>query len=163
MSTYFSNTVGWKVHTHMQSGTGMYYDRLCTGTVDYALDLRTHSQTHMHTLLSLTKYQVVSWHHAICVMCILIWHAADCHLSQMWTKMERLEGAPWPVERCYHAATCLNYGDTHPLLLVTGGVDKNLITLADAWILDIHSRSWREVRKVKCVLCTKKVWLIDQL
>ena len=59
--------------------------------------------------------------------------------------MERPEGAPWPVERSGHAACCLNYGEEHPQLLVTGGLDKNGKTLQDAWILDIKSGRWREV------------------
>ena len=75
----------------------------------------------------------------------------------MWTKLERPEGAPFPAERCYHAATCLNYGDDHPQLLVTGGLDKNLKTLSDAWLLDINTGRWREVREVEgwCVCVTK--------
>ena len=54
-------------------------------------------------------------------------------------------GAPWPVERASHAAICLNYGEEHPQLLVTGGVDNNGNTLGDAWILDVKSGRWREV------------------
>ena len=64
-----------------------------------------------------------------------------CHLSQEWTKLEKLGGAPWPIERTAHAACCLNYGE----LLVTGGLDKNGTTLQDAWILDVKSGRWREV------------------
>ena len=67
------------------------------------------------------------------------------HHSQEWTKLEKPEGAPWPVERSAHAACCLNYGEEHPQLLVTGGVDKNYTTLQDVWILDVNSRRWREV------------------
>ena len=68
-----------------------------------------------------------------------------CHLSQKWTKLEKPEGAPWPVERAGHAACCLNYGEEHPQLLVTGGCDNNDTTLRDAWILDVKSGRWREV------------------
>ena len=67
------------------------------------------------------------------------------HLFQEWTKLERSKGAPWPVERDAHAACCLNYGEKHPQLLVTGGVDKTGNTLQDAWILDVKSGRWREV------------------
>ena len=75
----------------------------------------------------------------------------------MWTKLERPEGATWPVERSGHAATCLNYGDDHPQLLVTGGLDKNLKTLNDAWMLDINTGRWREVRDGGCVcVCMTK-------
>ena len=48
-----------------------------------------------------------------------------CHLPQEWTKLERPERTPWPVERASHAATCLNYREEHPQLLVTGGIDKD--------------------------------------
>ena len=75
-------------------------------------------------------------------------------MSQEWTKLERPEGDPWPVVRQAHAACCLNYDDHHPQLLVTGGLDKNYKTLSDAWLLDINTRRWREVREVEvCVVC----------
>ena len=64
---------------------------------------------------------------------------------QGWTKLEGAEGAPWPVERSSHDACCLNYGEEHPQLLVIGGMDNDLNTLQDAWILDVKSRRWREV------------------
>ena len=67
------------------------------------------------------------------------------HLSQEWTKLERPTGAPWPAERASHAACCLNFGQDHPQVLVTGGLDKNGNTLNDIWILDIKSGMWREV------------------
>lgn len=66
----------------------------------------------------------------------------------MWTKLDRHEGAPWPAERSFHAATCLNYGDDHPQLLVTGGLGKENKVLSDAWLLDINTGRWREVREV---------------
>ena len=65
------------------------------------------------------------------------------HLLKEWTKLKRLEGASWPVERSGHAACCLNYGEEHPQLLVSGGVDENNVTLDDVWILDVKSGSWR--------------------
>ena len=49
------------------------------------------------------------------------------------------------MDRSSHAACCLNFGEEHPQLLVTGGVDKNGNTLGDAWILDVKSGRWREV------------------
>ena len=66
-------------------------------------------------------------------------------LFQEWTKLERPVEAPWPVERCGHATCCLNYGEEHPQLLVTGGLSKNDTTLSDAWILDVKSGSWKTV------------------
>ena len=73
----------------------------------------------------------------------------------MWTKLERPEGATWPVERTDHAACCLNYGDDHPQLLVTGGVDKKNKTISDGWVLDVNTGRWREVRDGGCVCVTK--------
>ena len=69
-------------------------------------------------------------------------------LSQEWTKLEQLEGAPWPVGRSGHAACCLNFGEDDPALLMTGGFDQNYNTLKDAWLLEVHSGRWREVREL---------------
>ena len=61
------------------------------------------------------------------------------------------------MERTRHAACCLNFGDDLPQLLVTGGVDENLKTLSDAWLLDINTGRWREVREVEgCGVCVTK-------
>ena len=80
----------------------------------------------------------------------------------MWTKLERPEGATWPVERSYHAATCLNYGDDHPQLLVTGGLDKKNKTISDGWVLDINTGRWREVREVEVCVCDQtKKWFYN--
>ena len=78
-------------------------------------------------------------------MCLL-WY-----LSQEWTKLEKPERALCPVGRSSHAACCLNYGEEHPQLLVTGGVDKSGNTLQDAWILDVNSGRWRKVSGDECV------------
>ena len=75
------------------------------------------------------------------IVCVCFMH----HLSQEWTKLENSGVSPWPVGRDAHAACCLNYGEEHPQLLVTGGVDKDGISLQDAWILDVTSGEWREV------------------
>jgi len=69
-------------------------------------------------------------------------------LFQEWNKLEQPEEAPWPVGRSIHAACCLNYGDDEPVLLVTGGIDDHYNTLKDAWLLEVHSGRWREVREV---------------
>ena len=44
-----------------------------------------------------------------------------------------------------HAACSLNFGDDHPQLLVTGGLDRSDNVLDDAWILDVRARTWRKV------------------
>ncbi len=62
--------------------------------------------------------------------------------------MEPVEGEPWPVERSYHAACCLNYGQDHPQLLVHGGWDIDIKILGDMLILDINTGKWAEVSLV---------------
>ena len=60
--------------------------------------------------------------------------------------MEPVQGDPWPEERSDHAACCLNYGDTHPKLMVHGGLGAGDKILEDFWILDIDTGKWTEVR-----------------
>ena len=60
--------------------------------------------------------------------------------------MKPLPGAPQPVERRYHGACCLNYGEDHPKVLIHGGLDIDLNVLGDMWILDVNSCKWTEVR-----------------
>ena len=52
------------------------------------------------------------------------------------------------MERSSHPACCLNYGEEKSVLLMTGGLDDNDNTLKDAWLLEVHSGRWREVREV---------------
>ena len=66
--------------------------------------------------------------------------------------MDHHEGQPCPVARCDHAAVCLDYGGDHPQLLVIGGRDAGLKVLNDAWMLDVQSGRWREVRVYACRL-----------
>ena len=71
---------------------------------------------------------------------------SDCSIFiQHWTKLDRHEGEPCPMGRSAHAAVCLDYGD-HPQLLVTGGRSVDGKALRDAWMLDVQSGRWREVR-----------------
>ena len=60
--------------------------------------------------------------------------------------MEPLPGVPQPVERDYHGACCLNYGEDNPKLLISGGADEGYNVLGDMWILDVNSGKWTEVR-----------------
>ena len=60
--------------------------------------------------------------------------------------MEPLPEVPQPVERSYHGACCLNYGEDNPKLLISGGVDEDDNVLGDMWILDVNSGKWTEVR-----------------
>ena len=59
--------------------------------------------------------------------------------------MEPLPGVPQPVERWYHGACCLNYGEDNPKVLMSGGL-KGTNVLGDMWILDVNSGKWTEVR-----------------
>ena len=68
---------------------------------------------------------------------------------QEFTKVEQCEGEPWPVGRISHAACCLGYGGDHAQLLVTGGIGEDNKTLKDAWLFDLSSGKWREVREQK--------------
>ena len=54
-------------------------------------------------------------------------------------------------------ACCLNYGEDNPQVLVTGGVDKNVNTLHDSWILDVKSGRWKEVSNQVHMI----VWLVQ--
>ncbi len=62
--------------------------------------------------------------------------------------MKPAQGEPWPVERRYHAACCLNYGQDYPHLLVYGGVGKDLKTLGDMWTLNVDTGKWTEASLV---------------
>ena len=57
-------------------------------------------------------------------------------------------GVPQPVGRRSHGACCLNYGEDHPKLLISGGLDEGYNVLGDMymWILDVNSGKWTEVR-----------------
>ena len=109
-----------------------------------------HMDFERFTELSNAKLEngTVSSRKLIIVTCTIL-----CHLSQEWTKLKRLEGVIWPVERDSHAACCLNYGEEHPQLLVTGGLDNDGNTLSDAWILDVNSGRWSEVNDSTTGVC----------
>ena len=62
------------------------------------------------------------------------------------TKAEPLPGVPEPVERRSHGACSLNYGEDHPKVLISGGLNEGSHVLGDMWILDINSGEWTEVR-----------------
>ena len=65
---------------------------------------------------------------------------------QDWRKLDPHEGNPCPVTTSCHAAVCLGYGGDHPHLLVIGGKKADNTVLSDAWMLDLKSGRWREVR-----------------
>ena len=60
--------------------------------------------------------------------------------------MEPAQGDQWPEARDDHATCCLNYGEDHPMILVSGGRTKGLKILENLWILDVDSGKWTEVR-----------------
>ena len=66
--------------------------------------------------------------------------------------------------RSSHAACCLNYGEEHPQLLVSGGRDKDSITLGDLWVLDVEAGTWKEVRWITCMIWVQVIvvpWLLN--
>ena len=71
---------------------------------------------------------------------------------QNWKKLNKSGDGPWPEERSSHAACCLNYGQQFPQLLVSGGVDRENMPLADLWILDIERVNWREASEIIATL-----------
>ena len=111
----------------------------------------TELSTSCSVLLWLVNY---TWCHLQATVIQNMYVCVLWYLSQEWTKLEKPEGASWPVERSAHAACCLNYGEEHPQLLVTGGWDKNDNTLQDAWVLDVNSGRWRKVSCDECVNCS---------
>ena len=60
--------------------------------------------------------------------------------------MEPAQGDQWPEARYGHSACVFNYGEEHPTVLVSGGVDIYHKVLGDMWILDVDSGRWTEVR-----------------
>ena len=65
--------------------------------------------------------------------------------------MEPAQGDQWPEARYSHAACCLNSGEDHPMVLVSGGQGKkdNKI-LGDMWTLDVDNGKWTQVRMLVC-------------
>ena len=63
----------------------------------------------------------------------------------MITKVEPLEGEPWPVGRTDHAACCLGYAGDHIHLLVTGGIDRGGNVLKDVWLFNLSLKKWKKV------------------
>jgi hypothetical protein len=70
----------------------------------------------------------------------------DLISMQHWSKLDDREADPRPMERCDHAAVCLGYGGDNPELLVTGGRGAGNKVFSDAWLLDVQSGRWKEVR-----------------
>ena len=68
----------------------------------------------------------------------------DMYMQEV-TKVEPVPGDPWPLERGGHSACCLNYGESWPQLLVSGGLHGVIEVLKDMWILDVNSGKWKEV------------------
>ena len=81
------------------------------------------------------------------------------YFTQNWRKLNKSGDGPWPEERFYHAACCLNYGQQFPQLLVSGGLDRQRKPLEDLWILDIERGNWRKVRQTfhHFLLC---IWFV---
>ena len=71
----------------------------------------------------------------------------DLFLLQRWTKVIPTTVAP--PGRSGHAACYIGgplLGTERPQLMVMGGLDNNFGVQTDAWVLDIDSSKWTEVR-----------------
>ena len=114
------------------------------------------SYSYMYMYTHVQHYNVHVYMYNIYCTCIHILYMYTCTIHfilQNWTKLNKSGGGPWPEERSRHAAVCLSYGQQYPQLLVTGGWDRQDKPLADVWILDIESGSWRKVRLEYTQLC----------
>ena len=60
--------------------------------------------------------------------------------------MEPAQGDQWPEVRYDYSACCLNYGEDHPVVLVSGGLGTDINVLGDMWILEVDSGKWTKVR-----------------
>ena len=72
---------------------------------------------------------------------------------QHWTKLN-VSGVK-PPGRSSHATCCIASplnGETHPLLMVVGGLDEKYKNLGDAWLLDVDKGVWNEVRMLYVVV-----------
>ena len=66
----------------------------------------------------------------------------------MVTQIKPTKKNKWPREREGHAACCLNYGEKHPKLLISGGMSYSTDDLnANMWILDVDKGKWTMVRE----------------
>ena len=66
--------------------------------------------------------------------------------------MELCEGELWPAVRSGHAACCLGCAGDHINLLVTGGLDRDNKPLNNAWLFNLSSKQWKEVRHLSMML-----------
>ena len=82
-------------------------------------------------------------------------------LLQHWRKLVIQEGGPCPVKRDSHTAVCLGYGGDNPQLLVIGGNRGAVYApLSDAWMLDVNSRRWKEVRVSFYLKAVNILWVL---
>ena len=64
----------------------------------------------------------------------------------MWQCIKKPEAIPqWPVGRYWHSGTIINAGSDCPMLVISGGLDKNAVTLDDSWIINIAKQYWIKV------------------
>ena len=65
---------------------------------------------------------------------------------QHWTKLN--VSGDKPPARYLHATCCIASpltGQKHAVLMVVGGLDEDLETLGDVWLLDVENGIWSEV------------------
>uniref|UniRef100_A0A1X7SWV7 Attractin/MKLN-like beta-propeller domain-containing protein n=1 Tax=Amphimedon queenslandica TaxID=400682 RepID=A0A1X7SWV7_AMPQE len=62
----------------------------------------------------------------------------------------------WPVGRCLHAGAVIVTGSDCPMLVISGGEDKNEDTLDDCWIFNITQHSWIKLDVPHSVTVSKR-------
>ena len=61
--------------------------------------------------------------------------------------MEPAQGDQLPKPRQGHAACCLNFGEDHPVVVVSGGLCSSCFMAEnDMWIHEVDSGEWTKVR-----------------
>ena len=75
-------------------------------------------------------------------------------------------GQPWPVARSYHSAVSLHHPDgsvSDPALVVWWGDVGHGKAGRDAWVFQVNTLQWREVRVVYYVPCLLEICAISKL
>ena len=54
----------------------------------------------------------------------------------------------WPVGRGFHSGVIINIRSDSPLLVISGGKDRNQDVLDDCWIFNVAKQYWIKVRYI---------------
>ncbi|XP_011406408.1 PREDICTED: uncharacterized protein LOC105314133 [Amphimedon queenslandica] len=74
---------------------------------------------------------------------LYVWAGYQDGLPGFWQCIKKPEAIDqWPVGRNRHAGAIIITGSDCPMLVISGGFDKNIDTLDDCWIFNITQHSW---------------------